>query len=110
MRTDRVLALFVHSPWVKVPAVTTAANNKGTKVDLDNNDYYKNELLRYELIDWDQDVAMLEGLSIAHVRGRRARDDVPQNISAPQPIVTRPHWRTTLMEQVELRRTQDSLQ
>lgn len=74
MRTQDILAFFVHSPWV-----TT----------------------NHTLLDWDKEVLQVDGLSIAHFRGRRARDGIPlQIIGEPQPLVARPEWQQSIEARV----------
>lgn len=50
MRTSEILAFFVHAPWVKTD---------------------------HSLFNWDAEVTQREGLFIAHMRQRRARDGIP---------------------------------
>lgn len=77
MRTKDILGFFVHTPWVKTD---------------------------HTLFDWDKDQQNLEGLSIAHMRGRRARDGIPpQIIGDPKHLISRLEWRTALQEKVDQR-------
>ena len=77
MRTDDILAFFVHAPWV-----TT----------------------NHTLFDWQKEAMEVEGLHIAHLRGPRSRDGIPiQTIGEPTFAVPRMEWRRALQERVDER-------
>jgi hypothetical protein len=79
MRTSDILALFVHSPWVKTDS---------------------------SLFEWDKEAKQVDGLEIAHIRGRRALDGIPIKTYDHRFIVQDVDKRQILQAKVEERMKQ----
>jgi len=89
MRTKEILGFFVHMPWVRTD---------------------------HSLFNWGKDNGYIDRLTIAHVRGRRARDGIPienlgrkareriiPNPGEPLFLVARAKWRSELKQRVKER-------